>query len=205
MTEVSNDHSPTKGTDGLPEGILRASTLEREHGLSRHQLRAFAASGKLLHLGRGLYSLPDSPITESHGLALVAARVPHGVICLASALQFHNLTTQNPWRVQLMLEHGARPPQIEYPPIFLVYASDPAFSAGVETHQIEGVSVKITCVAKTVADCFKYRSKIGHHVALEALREAIDNKKATFAELRQYAQICRVEKVMRPYMEMASL
>ena len=188
----------------LPKGVLRARALV-EQGLSRHQIKELADTGRLLHLGRGLYSLPDSPVTENHDIAQVAARVPHGVVCLASALQFHGLTTQNPWRINLMLRRSARPPHIEHPPLFLVYAQGESFHAGIEEHPIEGVNVKVTCVAKTIADCFKYRSKVELDVALEALRQTLQEKRATRTDIRRYAQICRVENVMRPYMEALSI
>lgn len=104
-----------------------------------------------------------------------------------------------------MLPRGARPPKIEYPPIALVYAGEPAYRTGVEEHRIEGIPVKLTSVAKTVVDCFKYRSKIGLDVALEALKQTLQERRATRAEIRKYAQVCRVENVMRPYMEALSL
>ena len=188
----------------LAEGVLRARALV-EQGLSRYQIKEMADKGQLLHLGRGLYSLPNSPVTENHDLAQVAARVPHGVICLASALQFHGLTTQNPWRIHLMLRRGARPPHIEHPPLFLVYAGGESYSAGIEEHVVEGVRVRVTGVAKTIADCFKYRSKVGLDVALEALKQTLQEKRATRTEIRCYAQICRVENVMRPYLEALSI
>ena len=133
-------------------------------------------------------------MTENHGLAQAAARVPQGVIYLLSALQFHHLTTISPWRIHLMLPRGARPPHIEYPPLTLVYASELAYQAGIEVHTIEGVSVKVTSVAKTVADCFKYHSRVGLDVALESLKQTLEERRAT-----------RVENVMRPYIEAMSL
>lgn len=188
----------------LPEGVLRAQTLV-EQGLSRYQIKELADAGQLLHLGRGLYSRPDSPVTENHDLAQVAARVPHGVICLASALQFHGLTTQNPWRIHLMLQRGARSPHIEHPPLFLVYAGGESYSAGIEEHVVEGVTLKVTSVAKTVADCFKYRSKVGLDVALEALKQTLEERRATRTEIRKFAKVDRVENVMRPYIEALSI
>ena len=134
---------PSAATLPLPPGILRARSLV-ERGLSRQQIKALADAGHLVHLERGLYSLPDSPVTENHGLAQVAARVSHGVVCLASALQFHHLTTQLPWRVSLMLPRGARPPKIAYPPIEIVWAGDASFSAGIET--IGAHRAVLTCV-----------------------------------------------------------
>ena len=212
MKQASQNHEADTATEvagrvalpPLPDGVLRARALV-EQGLSRHQIKELADTGRLLHLGRGLYSLPDSPVTENHDIAQVAARVPHGIVCLASALQFHGLTTQNPWRINLMLQRGARPPHIEHPPLFLVYAQGESFQAGIEQHPIEGVNVNVTCVAKTIADCFKYRSKVGLDVAQEALRQTLQEKRATRTEIRRYAKVCRVENVMRPYMEAFSI
>lgn len=194
----------TTKTSSIPGGVLRARSLV-QGGLSRTRIKAMADSGKLLHVGRGLYSLPDSPITENHDLAQVAARVPQGVVCLASALQFHGLTTQSPWRVHLMLPRGARPPKIEHPPLDIVYAGGESYGAGIEEHEIEGVTVRVTSVAKTVADCFKYRRVVGLSVALEALKQCLVERRATRAQIRAFARVCRVENVMRPYMETLSL
>lgn len=204
ITEHQHDTATEVVLPPLDAGVLRARALV-EQGLSRHQIKELADTGRLLHLGRGLYSLPDSPITENHDIAQVAARVPHGVVCLASALQFHGLTTQNPWRINLMLQRGARPPHIEHPPLFLVYAQGESFHAGIEEHPIEGVNVRVTCVAKTIADCFKYRSKVGLDVALEALKECLTERRATREELRRYAKICRMERIMTPYVEAYSI
>jgi predicted transcriptional regulator of viral defense system len=156
-------------------------------------------------VGRGLYSRPDATVTENHTLAQVCARVPHGVICLASALQFHQLTTQNPWQVWVLIEKGAHVPQLDYPPLNVVQAGGEAFSAGVEEHRIEGVTVRVTSVAKTIADCFKYRHRIGLDVALEALQEGLQDQRADRASIHHYARIGRVERIIRPYMEAFSL
>ena len=188
----------------LPGGVLRARALV-ESGLSRQRIKDLTRAGKLIQLGRGLYSLPDSPVTENHDLAQIAARVPQGVVCLSSALQFHGLTTASPWRIHLLLPRGARPPRIQHPPLTLTYTTGETYLAGIEEHTIEGVTVKVTSVAKTIADCFKYRSKIGLDVALEALKQALGERQTTRAEIREYARLCRVENVMRPYIEALSL
>ena len=194
----------TMPLSSLPDGVLRARELVAS-GLSRQRIKILMDAGELLHLGRGLYSLPDSPVTENHDLAQIALRVPRGVVCLSSALQFHGLTTASPWRIYVMLPRGARLPCIDHPPIAVLYAADPAYRAGIEEHSIEGVTVKVTSVAKTVADCFKYRSKVGLDVALEGLKQVLEERRATRAEIRQYAQVCRVDNVMRPYVEALSL
>lgn len=188
----------------LPSGVLRARSLV-DGGISRQVIKNLADAGKLVQLGRGIYSLPDSPVTENHDLAKVAARVPQGVVCLSSALQFHGLTTESPWRVHLMLPRGAHPPRISEPPLAVVYASGQAYSAGIETHEIEGVEIKVTSVAKTLADCFKHRNKIGLDVAMHALKQVLEEQRTTRADIRRYAQICRVENVMRPYVEALSI
>ncbi len=204
MDAARNETEELASLPTLPSGVLRARALVQS-GLSRQRIKDLTDAGKLLHLGRGLYSLPDSPVTENHDLAQIAARVPQGVVCLASALQFHGLTTASPWRIHLMLPRGARPPRIESPPLVLTFAGGEAYHAGVEEFTIEGVSVKVTSVAKTIADCFKYRGKIGLDVALEALKQALEERRTTRAEIRKYARVCRVENVMRPYMEALSL
>ena len=200
VTETEHKITPSP----LDDGLLRASELKL-HGLSRGQIMRLVQQGELLRVGRGLYRRPDATVTENHTLAQVCARVPNGVICLASALQFHNLTTQNPWQVWLLIESHARAPQMDYPPLRIVRASGEAFMAGVAEHQIEGVTVRVTNVAKTVADCFKYRNKIGLAVALEALKEALWERRTDRATLCQYARLCRVERVMEPYLEALSV
>ncbi len=184
----------------LPEGIHRARDLVAR-GISRTQIRRLEERGALVRLGRGLYSTPTTPVTESHTLAEVCKRVPRGVIGLTSALQFHRLTTQNPGQICLLLEHGVHAPRLDYPPLWIFRASGTAFTAGVEEHEIEGVTVRVTNVAKTITDCFKYRRRIGLDVALEALREGLREHRATVRDLHHYARICRVERVMRPYLE----
>jgi len=188
----------------IPTGVLRSRDLVAM-GMSRLRIKRLTDCGALLHLGRGLYSLPEQLITQDHDLAQVCARVPQGVICLTSALQFHQLTTVSPWRIHLMLPRGARPPRIEHPPIALVYASESTYREGIEEHPIEGVTCKVTSVAKTVVDCFKYRGRVGLDVALAALKQALDEQRATRADIRHFAKVCRVENVMRPYVEALSV
>ena len=187
-----------------PDGVLRSRDLE-EQGVARQRLHEMVQRGEVIAIGRGLYQRADSNFTENHTLAQVCARVPNGVICLSSVLQFHNLTTQNPWQVWLMIERHAHTPKMDYPPFRIVRSGDGAFTEAVETHDIESVSVRVTCVAKTVVDCFKYRNKIGIDVALEALREALRDRSTDRNTLHHYAGICCVERVMRPYLEAMSL
>ena len=181
-------------------GVIRARDLEPD-GIPRAYLARLTEAGKLQRLGRGLYMLADSAITTNHSLAEAAKRVPHGVVCLLSALRFHGVTTQAPFEVWLAIDNKARAPASKETPLRIVRFSGEALRAGVETHTIDGVPTRIYCLAKTIADCFKYRNKIGLDVAVEALRETWRARKCTMDELWRYATICRVATVMRPYLE----
>jgi predicted transcriptional regulator of viral defense system len=180
--------------------VLRSRDLE-SCGIWRATLGKLVKSGNIERIGRGLYALPDGKITENHTLAEVGKRVPKGIVCLISALRFHGLTTQQSPEVWLAIDGKAREPRMDSVPIRIVRSSGMALESGREEHDIEGVKVSIYCPAKTVADCFKFRNKIGMDVALEALRETWREKRSTMDELMHYARICRVENVMRPYLE----
>lgn len=164
-------------------------------------LTRLVRSGKLERAGRGLYALPGGPISGQRSLAEVWLRAPRGVICLLSALRVHDIGTQAPFEVWLALPPGVAPPRAPGPSLRVLRMSGAALSEGIERIKIDGVPVPIFCAAKTVADCFKFRNKIGLDVALEALRETWHARKATMDELWQYARIDRVSNVMRPYME----
>jgi len=180
--------------------VARSRWLEGK-GVSRTKLQRLVKRGDLVRLRRGIYSQPDeSETTEHHDLAVVATSIPRGVICLLSALRFHGLGTQNPAEVWVAIHGKARKPKIEYPPVKIVRFSDPALEHEVETHQIEGVTVRVTSPARTVADCFKFRNKIGPDIALEALREYRRARKS-LDDLVQAAQEVRVANVIRPYLE----
>ena len=181
-------------------GILRPRDLE-PHRLSRETLRRLTAAGELERRGRGLYVAAGAALSEHEMLAAASARVPHGVVCLLSALRFHELTTQAPFEVWLAIDRKARRPKAEGLPLRLVRFSGPALRQGIEEHSIEGVQVRVYNPAKTVADCFKYRNKIGLDVAIEALRDYRKRHRAGMDELWRYAKVCRVKVVMRPYME----
>lgn len=182
-------------------GVLRPRDLD-SYGLSREVLRRMEKKGILQRVSRGLYILPEAAnITEHHSLVEACKQTPHGVICLLSALAFHGFTTQAPFEVWMAISGKARRPKSDRPPMRFVRFSAASLERGVEEHVIEGVRVRVYDPAKTVADCFKYRNKIGLDVALEALRECVREHKATMDELWHYAQICRVEKVMKPYLE----
>lgn len=196
MTPASQKHlrAAFKGTT-----LLRSRDLTAL-GFDRMQLQEAAQAGLLESAGRGLYRTPAADITEHHTLAEVAKRVPNGVVCLLSALRFHDLTTQSPHKVWITIHHKAWHPKLDNVGLRVMRSSDAALNEGIETHQIEGVYVKVYCPAKTVADCFKFRKKIGLDVALEALRDAWRGRRVTMAELDRYAQIDRVSRVMRPYL-----
>ena len=179
---------------------LRARELDR-HGIARSYLRDLVARGVLVQTGRGLYTLADTEVSEYQTLIEASLRLPHGVICLASALRFHGLTTQNPWKVWMLIKTGTRIPKVDYPAVLTFQASGASFAEGVETYLLDGTPVRITSVAKTIADCFKYRNKAGLDVALEALRECLRERRTTREELHHFARICREDRIMQPYME----
>jgi predicted transcriptional regulator of viral defense system len=170
-------------------------------GIHRQVLSRLVESGELERIVRGVYRLPEHPQTEHHGLDMASAAVPHGIICLLSALQFHGIGTQLPSEVWMAIDRRARRPALKYPPLRVVRYTGAALTEGIEFHRSEGQTVRVYNVAKTVADCFKYRNKIGLDVALEALREAWRTRRFTMDELDRYAGICRVHRVMRPYLE----
>lgn len=182
------------------KGVLRGSDLEAE-GIPRQYLYRLYDKGALERVARGLYMLAGADVTEHHTMVEVSRRVPHGVVCLLSALRFHELTTQNPFGVWLAIENHARRPKVEALPLRIVYMSGEAFTSGVEEHEIEGVAVPIYSAAKTVADCFKFRNKIGTDVAIEALRDYRRHAGFDMDALWRYAEVCRVASVMRPYLE----
>ncbi len=182
------------------EGVLRPRDLQRK-GLPTDYLWRLHQQAKLEKVGRGMYAIPGAALTEHQTITQAARRVPHGVICLLSALRFHDLTTQAPFEVWMAIDVKARSPKEEIIPLRIVRFSGQALTAGVETRTIEGVKVKVYNPAKTVADCFKYRNKIGLDVAIEALRDCWRKKRATTDQLWHYAKICRVARVIRPYLE----
>lgn len=181
-------------------GVLRPRDLESV-GVPRVYLKQLVESGELLKTGRGLYVAAGTDLTENHSLAEAAKLSPKGVICLLSALRFHGLTTENPAAVWIAIPRGARPPKSGTPALRPVRFSGQMMTAGIERHDIQGVSVPVYCVAKTVADCFRFRNRIGVNIAVEALRDAWRNKKVTADELWNHAKICRVLNVMRPYFD----
>jgi len=181
-------------------GTLRTSEALRL-GIHPRTLYILRESGQIRQLSRGLYRLADLPPVSNPDLVIVARRLPHAVICLISALAFHELTTQVPHVVDIALPRGAERPSVDYPPLRVVWFSGPAWSEGVETHALDGAPVHIYSAAKSIADCFKYRNKTGLDVAIEALKFYRQRRDFDANALTKYARICRVERVMQPYLE----
>ncbi len=181
-------------------GILRPRDLDA-YGISREYLKRLHKLGLIIKNGRGLYTLSDTDISEHHSLAEACKKVPNGIICLLSALHFHEMTTELPFEVWIALDRKSRKPKTDNLSLRVARFSGKSLNAGIEEHIIEGVKVPVYNPAKTVADCFKYRNKIGLDVALEALRDCWKNKQCSADELWEYAGICRVSNVIRPYLE----
>jgi predicted transcriptional regulator of viral defense system len=181
-------------------GVVRPRDLTGR-GIPRTALARLVADGVLDRPARGVYVLADADVTEHHALAQACKRVPRGVVCLLSALRFHRLTTQAPHEVWLGIDRKARKPTLGYPPLRVVRFAGAGLTTGVEEHTVEGVPVRVTNPARTVADCFAYRTTVGLDVALEALRDCLRERRATADELHRAAQARRMANVMRPYLE----
>jgi len=181
-------------------GIVRPRDIEAI-GLPRQYLVRLQRQGKLNRPTRGIYTLSDADVTEHHSYAEVAKRVPQATVCLLSALAFHEITTQSPPSVWIALPKGARKPALDSPSLRIVRLSSLSLTTGIENHQVDGVPVRVYSAAKTVADCFKFRNKIGLDIAIEALKDCLRQKRANTNEIYRYAKICRVSNVIRPYME----
>jgi len=181
-------------------GIARSSDLEAR-GVSRVQLVRLVRRGLVERLARGLYVAAGHALTAEHTLAHVARRVPSAVFCLLTALRFHELTTQMPAEVWIALPSKARAPRLENVRLRVVRFSGAALEEGVERHRVENVEIRVYSAAKTVADCFKYRNKVGVDVAVEALRDYSRSHRGGANELAHFAGICRVARVMQPYLD----
>ncbi len=195
---------------GNPRQSDRALTFLRERGMARlHELVAagihaetvsrLTRAGEIVRLTRGLYQLPDADFEAGHSFAEAAKRVPKGVVCLVSALQFHRLTLQLPSSIWMAIERTTRRPKVDDPHVRFVRFGDLAL--GVDTHVIEGVDVRVCSPARTVVDCFRYRNKIGTDIALEGLREAVHQRKALPDDITRIARCCRARTVIKPYLE----
>jgi len=182
------------------QSVIRPRDL-KEYGLPKDYLYILAQEGVIERIGRGLYQWPNKDLGRHHSLVEISKLAPNAVVALLSALNYHNMTTQNPHQIWLAIDRKAWRPEISYPPVRFVTMSAESLHSGVETPSVEGVTIKVFNPAKTVVDCFKYRGKIGIDVALEALREGWSARKFTIDELQIYAKVCRVQKVMQPYLE----
>lgn len=181
-------------------GILRTRDALRQ-GIHRRTLYALRDAGRLEPLGRGMFLLAGHTVSERLDVVVVAGRFPRAVVCLVSALEWHDLTTQLPREIQIALPPGNRTPRPGYPPIRAFRFSGRAYSEGVEHHTVDEYPVRVYSAAKTIADCFKFRRRIGLDVTLEALRQGWRRRRFTMDDLWRYARLCRVEHVMRPYLE----
>ena len=181
-------------------GILRTAQALRA-GIHPGTLYAMRDSGTLEAISRGVYRLANSPPLGNPDLVTVATRVPGGVICLISALAFYELTTQIPHEVHVALPRGAEEPRLDHPPIKTYRFTGEAFTEGVEAHELDGVSVRIYSPEKTLADCFKFRNQVGLDTVMEAVRFYRERRSIKVDDLMRYAGICRVKKIIRPYLE----
>jgi predicted transcriptional regulator of viral defense system len=180
--------------------VLRMADALRA-GIHRRTLYRLRDAGAIEQLSRGLYRLADAPPLGNPDLVTVALRVPKGVVCLISALAFHDLTTQVPHEVSVAVPRDSEPPRIDYPPVRVFRFSPAPFAAGVEPHRLDGIPVRVYGREKTLADCFKYRSTIGLDTALEAVRLHRQQGRVNVNRLLEFAKVCRVSRVMRPYLE----
>jgi len=200
-TKIGSDMSRK---ERIVEELRKAAVMRSRDlialGISREYLSQLCKRGIIERVARGLYRLPNAEVSIQHTMVEAVKRVPHGVICLLSALRFHAITTQSPFEVWLAIDVKARLPKVDIP-IRVVRFSGSASQEGIEEHLVEGVTLRVYSIAKTVADCFKYRNKIGLEVALEALREAQRARRVSMDDLWRFAKVCRVANIMRPYLE----
>jgi predicted transcriptional regulator of viral defense system len=184
--------------------IFRADDLEINPNSVRKYLSRLVDEGLLTRVGYGLYTLVDAEFSETQSTLEVAVKVPTAVLCLLSALRFHDLTTQNPFEVWIAIERGTRYPIVETAPTRIFRFAPKVYKAGIESHSIDGVEVKVYSPAKTIADCFYYQKTVGLDVALEALRDAWRQRKVTMEELFHFAEVRNVKSTMLPYLNSLS-
>jgi predicted transcriptional regulator of viral defense system len=181
-------------------GLFRPKDLA-EFGVSVDQLRTWLRRGEAERIGRGLYRHRDAELTEQDTIVRVCTRVPRAIVCLLTALHLHGIGTQLPREVWIALDRKARKPKLEDLPARIVRFSGPMLTYAVETRNIQGIQVRVTSPARTIVDCFRYRKRIGLDVALEALRDGLRSKQVTVEKLRRAAEVCRIQTVIRPYLE----
>jgi predicted transcriptional regulator of viral defense system len=184
----------------LAKGPMRSKELE-EFGFSRMEIKRLVEEGLINRIGKGLYGLYSQEFDEHQQLLEVCKQNPNAVVCLLSALNVYDLTSELPHEIWIAVPRGARTPTINYPPKRVFHMSKSAYNAGIDELPVSGGKIKIYSPAKTVADCFKYRNKIGKDVAIRALNECWQQRLATVNDIMKYAEICRVKNVMRPYLE----
>ena len=199
---ANKDNSTKKARQLIAErnGIIRTREA-LQAGIHPSILYALRDSGVLEQVSRGIYRLADTQPISSLDIVTVAARIPRAILCLISALAYHEITTQVPHAVSIALERGAEPPRIEHPPVDVHNFSGESLTSGIEEHIIDGVAVRVYSPEKTLADCFKFRNRIGMDVVLEALKLYKERKSFDINELMKYARICRVDAIMKPYIE----
>ncbi len=181
-------------------GVLRLRDARAE-GIHPEVLRRLARQGQLVKIARGIYALASADLSTHHDLALASARVPHGTICMLSALSYHEIGTQLPHEVWMMIDRRSRKPRIDRPAMRFVLASGPALALGIEHVEINGATVQIFNPAKTVVDCFRYRRHIGLDAAIEAMRETLRQRRGTPSQIDEYARQCCIASVIRPYLQ----
>jgi predicted transcriptional regulator of viral defense system len=185
----------------LVNGTILRNSQAKRLGINEFTLSEMVRVGLLIKEGRGIYRLAEAPPLSNPDMALVSIRIPKGVICLISALHFYNLTTQIPYKVYVALPRQAKPPNIEYPPVDITYLSQTSHESGIDYYIIDSIQVKMYSREKTIADCFKFRKKIGQDVAIEALKEYMKNSDRKLDKIMHYSKINRVERIINPYME----
>ena len=185
----------------LSQNVIISSKELSSEGIHRETIRRLLETGEIMRIARGLYT--SSPFIPDENFSFIVAQkiAPKSVICLLSALSFHEIGTQNPSEVWIAVPRGTRIPGSSEYPLQIYLFSGEAYSNGIEEHTVDGVVIRVYSIAKTIADCFKYRNKIGLDVSIEALKDVIRNKRTSIDEILHFARICRVEKVMKPYME----
>ncbi len=172
-----------------------------ERGITRYMLYSLHDKGVVERISRGVYRLVELPPVSNPDLFAIAIRYPNAVVCLVSALSFHEITTQIPHEVSIAVSRESRAPSMDYPPLLVHRFTNEAYEAGIEEHQIDGTKVKVYNAEKTLVDCFKFRNKVGMDVVLEALKLYRSRMKFDYKKILEYARVCRVEKVMRPHLE----
>ena len=182
-------------------GVPFHTTEAMKAGVHPRTLYAMRDQGIIRTSAQGVYRLTDTPALSNPDLAIVATKIPKGVICLISALSFHGITNEIPHQIYLALPRGSETPRLDYPPLKIFRFGDHVFTEGIEHHKIDGISIKVYSSEKTITDCFKYRNKIGIDVVMEALKLYRQRKSFKVNELIRYAKVSRVEKIMRPYIE----